>query len=70
MWATEETGIATPLAEPFFHLLDFGVHEKDICTIRVTSLLSMFCLFLGYSFEPGLIAVRLVQRAQLLAAYQ
>ena len=41
MWATEETGIATLLAEPLFHLLDFGVHEKDICTIRVTSLLSI-----------------------------
>ena len=29
MWATEEKGIATLLAEPFFQLLDFGVHERD-----------------------------------------
>ena len=29
MWATEEKWIATLLGEPFFYLLDFGVHEKD-----------------------------------------
>ena len=58
-------------ADPAFScLVDFGVLMKD-CMNQVRYLLSMGCTLLGYSFEPGLIAVHLVQQAQLSpSAYQ
>ena len=43
----------TMLTELVFHLLDFGVLEKDSIN-QIRSLLSMYCLLLGYSFELGL----------------
>ena len=56
-WATCDLSVGwflhTPLAEPFFYLLDFGVHTQErLCMNRVRSLLSMRCMLPGYSFEP------------------
>ena len=37
-------------AEPFFCLLEFGVHQR-LCMNQARSLLSIRCMLLGYSFE-------------------
>jgi len=39
------------LAEPSFHLLYFGLHEKD-CMNQIRFLVSMHWMLPGYSFQP------------------
>ena len=49
----------------FLSLARFWCTWERLCMNRVRSLLSMCCMLLGYSLNPGLIALNLVQRAQL-----